>query len=168
MRKILRLSIVLIVKNGATKRGDGKWVRTRIGEVRIRIDEKTKCLLGISFEGPVDPGAAEKEGGLEASLRGYRLPEARTDFAAEVLRAVAAIPPGRTISYGELAKRVGRPGAARAVGRVMAQNAFAPVIPCHRVVPASGECGNYRWGADRKAALLRLEQETGRDAWRIL
>lgn len=61
-----------------------------------------------------------------------------------------------TTTYGELASSIGRPGAARAVGRAVAGNRIALLIPCHRVVPRSGKSG-YRWGAERKEAILSWE-----------
>ena len=73
-----------------------------------------------------------------------------------------AIPPGETRSYGEMARRMGRPGAARAVGRACATNPVAVVVPCHRAIGASGNLTGYRWGVDRKRALL--DAESSRDA----
>jgi O-6-methylguanine DNA methyltransferase len=80
-------------------------------------------------------------------------------FRSRVYKAVAAIPPGETRSYGEIAERAGSPGAARAVGTAMAQNRFAPWVPCHRVVPAGGTVGSYGGGVPLKAALLALEAQ---------
>ena len=71
--------------------------------------------------------------------------------------AVREIPKGETRTYAEVARAVGKPRAARAVGRVCSQNLLALVIPCHRVVPASGGIGDYRWGPERKRALLEAE-----------
>ena len=78
-------------------------------------------------------------------------------FRTRVYEAVASIPTGETRSYSEIAVRAGSPGAARAVGTAMAQNRFAPWVPCHRVVPAGGGVGSYGGGAPFKAALLTLE-----------
>jgi AraC family transcriptional regulator of adaptative response/methylated-DNA-[protein]-cysteine methyltransferase len=80
-----------------------------------------------------------------------------TAFEWQVWNALAAIPYGETRSYGEVAKAVGRPRAARAVARACAANPVALAIPCHRVVPSSGGTGGYRWGAARKKALLARE-----------
>jgi methylated-DNA-[protein]-cysteine S-methyltransferase len=78
-------------------------------------------------------------------------------FATKVYDIVAKIPKGKTMTYGEVAKKAGKPGAARAVGMFMANN-YNPKIPCHRVVRSDGKVGNYnRGGADRKAELLREE-----------
>ncbi len=80
-----------------------------------------------------------------------------TAFQWQVWNALAAIPPGETRSYGELAAAIGRPTAARAVARACATNPVALAIPCHRVVPAAGGVGGYRWGTARKALLLDRE-----------
>jgi methylated-DNA-[protein]-cysteine S-methyltransferase len=68
--------------------------------------------------------------------------------------------PGQTVSYGELAKLCGNPKAARAVGQAMRSNPFTIVVPCHRVINASGGMGNYSSGVDKKQWLLKHE---GRD-----
>lgn len=81
-----------------------------------------------------------------------------TAFQWQVWTALRAIPVGTTTTYSEVARAIGRPTAARAVARACATNPVALVVPCHRVVPASGDAGGYRWGADRKARLLALEQ----------
>ena len=80
-----------------------------------------------------------------------------TAFQAKVWEALRKIPEGRTVSYAELAKRIGRPKAARAVGTACADNRAALVIPCHRVVPKAGGIGGYRWSPERKRYLLELE-----------
>lgn len=80
-----------------------------------------------------------------------------TAFQWQVWQALRRIPAGETRSYGQLAAAIGRPTAARAVARACATNPVALVVPCHRVVPASGTPGGYRWGAERKAALLARE-----------
>ena len=80
-----------------------------------------------------------------------------TPFQRAVWTALREIPPGRTATYGEVAIRVGRPGAARAVARACAANPVALLVPCHRVVPAAGGSGGWRWGAARKRALLAAE-----------
>jgi AraC family transcriptional regulator of adaptative response/methylated-DNA-[protein]-cysteine methyltransferase len=80
-----------------------------------------------------------------------------TAFQRRVWKALRDIPPGATISYGELAKRIGQPGSARAVAGACAANTLAVVIPCHRVVRENGDPGGYRWGVNRKQALLTAE-----------
>jgi len=83
-----------------------------------------------------------------------------TAFQARVWGELRAIPAGRTRTYGEIARRIGRPGSARAVGRACASNPGALLIPCHRAVGAKGDLTGYRWGKDRKKTLLELERRT--------
>jgi AraC family transcriptional regulator of adaptative response/methylated-DNA-[protein]-cysteine methyltransferase len=86
-----------------------------------------------------------------------------TAFQWQVWQALAAIPYGETRTYGDIAATIGQPRAVRAVARACATNPVALAIPCHRVVPAAGGTGGYRWGANRKEALLGLEGLHGRD-----
>jgi methylated-DNA-[protein]-cysteine S-methyltransferase len=81
-------------------------------------------------------------------------------FSITVLGELANVPYGNTATYGELAARAGRPKAARAVGMVMNRNPVPVVLPCHRIVGASGSLVGYGGGLDRKIALLRLEGVT--------
>jgi AraC family transcriptional regulator, regulatory protein of adaptative response / methylated-DNA-[protein]-cysteine methyltransferase len=80
-----------------------------------------------------------------------------TAFQRVVWRELQRIPRGETRSYQEIARRIGRPSAARAVARACATNPVALVVPCHRVVRADGRPGGYRWGAGRKQRLLDAE-----------
>jgi O-6-methylguanine DNA methyltransferase len=79
-----------------------------------------------------------------------------SDFQKQIYLQVQAIPRGETATYGQVALRAGRLGAARAVGRAMAANPFAILVPCHRVV-AKKDLGGYAWGREMKEKLLRLE-----------
>lgn len=83
---------------------------------------------------------------------------AGTPFQQAVWRELAHLTLGERICYSELAARVGHPSAVRAVASAVARNRIAPLIPCHRIIKASGEAGQYRWGAETKLLLLRLEQ----------
>jgi AraC family transcriptional regulator of adaptative response/methylated-DNA-[protein]-cysteine methyltransferase len=78
-------------------------------------------------------------------------------FQQRVWDYLRTIPRGRTRSYGDVARAIGAPGASRAVARACRTNPLALVVPCHRVVQADGKAGGYRWGAERKRALLALE-----------
>src|SRR3954451_13875939 len=80
-----------------------------------------------------------------------------TAFQAMVWRALQKIPPGRTTSYSEIAAALGRPTAVRAVARAIASNNHAVLVPCHRVVRSDGALSGYRWGVERKRALLERE-----------
>ena len=94
--------------------------------------------------------AAAGGDGIGLHLRG-------TPFQIKVWRALLAIPPGCVASYGDLARRIGMPGASRAAGTAVASNPVAWIIPCHRVIRASGVLGEYRWGRGRKLAMLSVE-----------
>ena len=88
------------------------------------------------------------------------LPEAwarLTVFQRKVYRAILAIPAGQTRSYGWVARRLGHPNSARAVGGALHRNPFAPIVPCHRVVRSDGTLGGYARGLARKRRLLRQE-----------
>jgi AraC family transcriptional regulator, regulatory protein of adaptative response / methylated-DNA-[protein]-cysteine methyltransferase len=84
-----------------------------------------------------------------------------TAFQRRVWVLLQRIPAGTTMSYGEVARALGRPRAARAVARACATNHAALVIPCHRVVQTGGGLGGYRWGAARKRRLLEVERTMG-------
>jgi methylated-DNA-[protein]-cysteine S-methyltransferase len=88
---------------------------------------------------------------LALDLRGI------TGFTLDVLNELARIPYGQTATYGELAGRAGNPRASRAVGMVMNRNRIPIVLPCHRIVGASGQLVGYGGGLERKEHLLRLE-----------
>ena len=99
-------------------------------------------------------------GFVEAPARGLELPlDLRgTAFQLRVWRALRAIPPGSTASYAEVARRIGAPRAVRAVARACATNPLALAVPCHRVLRADGALAGYRWGIERKRALLERER----------
>ena len=82
-----------------------------------------------------------------------------TPFQRQVWTALREIELGRTATYAEIAARIGRPKAAVAVGSACARNPLALVVPCHRVVNSQGGLTGYRWGLDRKAAILQYERE---------
>jgi AraC family transcriptional regulator of adaptative response/methylated-DNA-[protein]-cysteine methyltransferase len=91
-----------------------------------------------------------------------------TAFQYSVWQELRKIPYGQTRTYGQIAEALGQPQAVRAVGRACATNPVSVVIPCHRVVRADGDLGGYRWGLERKQALLdherNADKETGSDA----
>jgi len=96
----------------------------------------------------------------EATLLEVPLDVRGTEFQLRVWGALRAIPRGETRTYGELAEQLGLPGGARAVARCCANNEVPIAIPCHRVVPATGDAGGYRWGRERKRRLLSIERHT--------
>ena len=103
---------------------------------------------------------AEVVGFVEAPGRGLDLPlDIRgTAFQQQVWKAIRDIPAGSTASYRDLAKRIGAPKAVRAVAQACGANAIAVAIPCHRVVRTDGSTSGYRWGVERKRALLDREK----------
>jgi methylated-DNA-[protein]-cysteine S-methyltransferase len=99
--------------------------------------------------------------GEPADLSGIVLDDARVpDFHRKVYAVARSIPPGRTLTYGEIAERLGDPGAARAVGQALGENPFPIVVPCHRVLAAGGNLGGFSapGGTATKLKLLRIER----------
>lgn len=94
----------------------------------------------------------EREHDLPLDIRG-------TAFQQRVWAALRAIPPGDTLTYAELAQRIGSPKSVRAVAGACAANKLAVAIPCHRVVRTGGALSGYRWGVERKRALLERERK---------
>lgn len=95
------------------------------------------------------------EGGANAALP---LDIRGTVFQTQVWQALTRLPRGATVSYGELARRLGKPQGARAVARACASNGIAVLVPCHRVVAGNGQLAGYKWGLERKRRLLDQEQ----------
>ena len=83
-----------------------------------------------------------------------------TEFHQRVYEVARAIPPGRTLTYGEVALRIGEPGAARAVGQALGHNPFAPIVPCHRVLAAGTQGGGFsaNGGVATKLRMLQIEK----------
>ena len=102
---------------------------------------------------------AQVVGMVEAPSLGLALPlDIRgTAFQQRVWEALKKIPAGTTASYTDVARMIGAPKAVRAVARACAANTFAVAIPCHRVVRNDGALSGYRWGVERKRALLERE-----------
>ena len=102
---------------------------------------------------------AQVVGFIEAPALGLHLPldVHGTAFQERVWQALREIPPGTTVSYAEIAERIGAPKAVRAVAQACGANRIAVAIPCHRVVRRDGDLSGYRWGVERKRELLRRE-----------
>jgi methylated-DNA-[protein]-cysteine S-methyltransferase len=141
-------------------------IETPTGTVEIAVDDG--LLVSLQFvEGSDAP--PDDPAGIAGRLRAYfagdlaalgEIPvrfDRGTPFQREVWAALCAIPPGETISYAELARRVGRPSAFRAVGSANGQNPIGVVVPCHRVIAADGTLGGYGGGLERKRWLLEHE-----------
>jgi AraC family transcriptional regulator, regulatory protein of adaptative response / methylated-DNA-[protein]-cysteine methyltransferase len=108
-----------------------------------RDEAGTAAIAARAFER--EPGSA-----LPLYVRG-------TNFQVQVWRALLAVPEGAVVSYEEVAERIGRPRAVRAVASAVAANPVAYLIPCHRVIRKLGAFGEYRWGAARKRVMLGWE-----------
>ena len=148
------------------------------GVLRLSTDEQG--LRGIHFQGRGDHGPAPAgwvhdpaalafaREALEEYFAGTRtafdlpLHPLGTPFQLAVWRELARIPYGETISYGELARRVGDPGAARAVGAANGANPLPIVVPCHRVIGANGSLTGFGGGLPNKRLLLGLEARVAR------
>lgn len=115
----------------------------------------------IFSERPFAAAAEQLDAYFAGELREFDLPlkPAGTEFQLAVLRELQKIPYGTTTSYGEIARRIGRPKAVRAVGAANGHNPIPIVIPCHRVVGAGGELTGFGGGLPAKEALLRHELE---------
>jgi methylated-DNA-[protein]-cysteine S-methyltransferase len=135
-------------------------IDTPTGLVEIEVDDDH--LVGLNF---VETSLADQDdpSGIADALRRYfdgeldAIADTGTPFQQEVWRALQTIPVGETISYGELARRVGRPTGFRAVGSANGRNPVAVVVPCHRVIAADGTLGGYSGGLENKRWLLAHE-----------
>ena len=138
---------ICAVSFGNRDRALTKDLRARYPRASIRRDARLLRFAGDRLRRVFDGAAAD----LPLDVRA-------TAFQARVWRELQAIPAGATRTYGEIARRIGRPGSARAVGRACASNPVALLIPCHRAVGSDGALTGYRWGNDRKKALLERER----------
>jgi AraC family transcriptional regulator of adaptative response/methylated-DNA-[protein]-cysteine methyltransferase len=129
--------------------------------VRALQDRFPKARL-IGGDAQFEELIAKVVGFVERPAQGFDLPlDIRgSAFQQRVWRALRDIRPGSTATYSEIAKRIGRPKAVRAVAQACAANAIAVAIPCHRVVRTDGSLSGYRWGVERKRALLQREAAT--------
>ncbi len=147
-------------------------IDTPLGHVRVsfapdgrlrRLDFVERAIVG----GDADPRDDQKSRELSIQLAEYfagvrrefevDLAPEGSEFERRVWSELVRVPYGATVSYAELARRVGRPSAARAVGLANARNPLAIVVPCHRVIGADGSLTGYGGGLWRKRALLELE-----------
>jgi methylated-DNA-[protein]-cysteine S-methyltransferase len=150
-------------------------VGSPVGDLFLAATERGLCRISYRVEGqeeelarsfgvrvlrlPLDTVRRELDEYFEGRRRTFDLPlDLRVaPFHEAVLHELARVPYGRTDTYGSLAARVGRPKAARAVGTVMNRNPIPIVLPCHRIVGASGALTGYAGGLEVKRALLELE-----------
>jgi AraC family transcriptional regulator of adaptative response/methylated-DNA-[protein]-cysteine methyltransferase len=101
---------------------------------------------------------------IEAPAENFGLPLdlLGTPFQRRVWQALREIPAGNTVSYSELARRLGVPKSVRAVAGACAANRLAVAVPCHRAIRSDGTLSGYRWGMERKIELLKREKNKGR------
>lgn len=152
----------------ATPLGDALFAWTGRGLCHLAFcdGDHTERLEGLRRDWPAASLRRDDEGALTLAARVFvARPEPGrlhlllrgTNFQVRVWEALIKLPPATLISYGDLAARVDRPHAARAVGSAVAANAIAYLIPCHRVIREDGTSSNYRWGTERKLALRAWE-----------
>ncbi len=157
-------------------------VETGLGWALVAATERGICMTALGDERPaleaelrrrfpaalIWPADAKLTAWAEQIVGFITRPDAQPDlpldirgtaFQALVWRALQKIPPGRTASYGEIAAALGRPSAVRAVAQACANNKLALLVPCHRVVRSDGDLAGYRWGVERKRALIARERE---------
>lgn len=140
----------------------------------IKIEEENDKIVGISFderdkekcgEFGESPLIKETIKQLEEYFKGKRklfnlpIKAEGTEFQKKVWKELLKIPYGETCSYGEVAKQIGKPKASRAIGMANNKNPISIIIPCHRVIGASGKLVGYGGGIDIKEKLLKLERE---------
>lgn len=126
-------------------------LRAEFPAATLRSDSSLSRLVDAALQSVREGTDLERRIG-SLDLRG-------TVFQLRVWQALRQIPRGETRSYSQLARELGEPNAARAVARACATNRVAVVVPCHRVVSASGVSGGYRWGVERKRQLLEAERQ---------
>ena len=142
-RGLCNLSFVLHSKQSdALDALQKKWPKARL----VQDLSITQPLIARIFH--------HRANSADESLRVYL---SGSNFQLKVWEALLRIPTGKVVSYGDIARYLGRPGASRAVGNALAQNPVAVVIPCHRVISSLGEFGDYHYGQARKIALLGWE-----------
>ena len=155
------------------------YLDTPIGELLLAGDADGLTLIGfpkgsmrrepepdwIFNEKPLAEARRQLREYFAGDRREFDLPLklSGTDFQVSVLRALQEIPYGETVSYGEIAKQIGRPRAVRAVGAANGRNPLPIVVPCHRVIGSTGDLTGFGGGLDTKEALLRLEAENTHD-----
>jgi methylated-DNA-[protein]-cysteine S-methyltransferase len=133
------LHCILFPKNGKPAKPEAGWIESSTGPVAQAVTQLREYFAG-----------RRTEFDLPLAVEG-------TPFQRTVWRALQEIPYGETISYGELARRVGNPKASRAAGSANGKNRIPIVIPCHRVIAAGGKLGGFGGGLPVKQALLALE-----------
>lgn len=151
----------------ATRRADGALLASRFAaddaEADALLDRLARRVSPSVLRGALDEPRRQLDAYLEGRRTAFDLtvdPVLASPFQREVLAGLGRVGYGRTTSYGELAAAIGRPGASRAVGTALGANPLCVVLPCHRVLAASGKLSGYAGGPEAKRLLLDLEART--------
>ncbi|MEL6813994.1 MAG: methylated-DNA--[protein]-cysteine S-methyltransferase [Cyanobacteria bacterium J06598_3] len=157
------------------------WIESPVGELLLTANSQS--LIGLHLKGqkhfPEMTDAWKKTAELKIfeqvktqlaeyfshQRKAFNLPLSPqgTDFQKQVWQFLLQIPFGQTLSYGDMAHQLGKPGAARAVGAANGRNPISIIVPCHRVIASTGKMTGYAGGIDRKQWLLRHEQSAQMD-----
>lgn len=131
-----------------------------LARMRRRFPNAPQAQPPASVQSIVERVAALLSGSADALLDVPLDMTDESDFHQRVYRVTRAIPPGRTLTYGEVAEQIGEPGAARAVGQALGHNPFAPIVPCHRVLAARSGGGGFsaEGGVATKLRMLQIER----------
>jgi AraC family transcriptional regulator of adaptative response/methylated-DNA-[protein]-cysteine methyltransferase len=143
---------------GATSAEAAGSLREEFPLAKVRRDASLSTLVDAALESVRDGSDLARGGNGPGSMGRAGLDLRGTVFQLRVWEALRRIPRGETRSYSQLAREMGEPTATRAVARACALNRVAVVVPCHRVVGANGSLTGYRWGVERKKALLAAER----------
>ena len=144
------------------------FLKTPVGYIQIRADEAAiHEIRFVNKPGKNDQSRLLAEAAkqlstyVEGRAQSFDLPLTKqgTAFQRRVWAAARKIPSGKTVSYAELARKIRKPNAYRAVANALGENPYCIVVPCHRVVQTSGKLGGYNGGVHRKKWLLTLEQD---------
>lgn len=152
------------------------WNETALRAVQLPESGREATLRRLRLRAPAAPECEPPAFVAAAILRIRRLLAGQGDhlldlpldftgvpaFHQQVYVLARSIPPGEVWTYGEMARRLGAPGAARAVGQALGHNPFAPVVPCHRVLAAGGRAGGFSAGGGTATKLKMLEIERAR------
>ncbi len=155
-----------------------RYLATPIGDLLLAGVETALCIVSfpegsrrrepgpdwIYSEKPLTAASAQLQEYFEGTRQDFDLPlrPTGTEFQLRVLAELRKIPYGTTVSYGDIARRIGRPKAVRAVGAANGRNPIPIVIPCHRVIGSGGDLTGFGGGIEVKKALLRHELEHSR------
>ena len=138
--------------------GTGVVRRALFGPASSLLLPDSRVLAPADLPGPAVPALERYLAGDLGALDGVSVQQPGGVFRQAAWAAMRRVPPGRTVSYAELAALAGRPTAVRAAGSACARNLVAPFVPCHRVVRSDGTLGGYAYGLDVKRALLAHER----------